>query len=177
VDEIKKRSGIDISELRDEDAEKIAKKEQLKTSINNAYHVADALFDKYIKDTIVDPTFNTDYPSYMCALTKDKRGNPLLSERFELFVDGKEIANSYSELTNPIEQKKKFEEQDMERRKGDDEAPPIDYDFLEAIEYGMPPTAGLGMGMDRLVALLLNVDSIKEVILFPTVKPELKKKE
>ncbi len=172
VDEIKRKSGIDITELTDENAERIAKKEGLKTSLTNAYHVADALFDKYIKDDITDPVFNTDYPGYMCALTKDKRGNPKLSERFELFVVGKELANCYSELTDPLEQRRKFEEQDVERRKGDEEAPPIDEDFLEAIEYGMPPTAGLGMGLDRLVSFLLNVDSIKEIILFPTVKPE-----
>ena len=139
--------------------------------MQNAYHVADALFDKYIKSDIKDPTFVLDYPAYMCPLTKDKRGNKLLSERFELFIDGKELANSYSELTDPIEQRRKFEEQDAERRKGDPEAPPSDEDFLEAIEYGMPPTAGIGIGIDRLVMIFTDTPSIKEVILFPTVKP------
>ena len=162
---------MDISELTDEQAKELMKKENLATSIPNAYHVADALFDKYIKPQAVDPTFVLDYPSYMCPLTKDKRGNSKLSERFEMFVDGKELANTYSELTDPIEQRKKFEEQDAERRKGDPEAPPSDEDFLEAIEYGMPPTAGIGIGIDRLVMILTNSPSIKEVILFPTVKP------
>ncbi|MGC8671588.1 MAG: lysine--tRNA ligase [Candidatus Micrarchaeia archaeon] len=171
VDEIKKGCGVDISELTDEQAKELMKKENLATSIPNAYHVADALFDKYIKPQAVDPTFVLDYPSYMCPLTKDKRGNSKLSERFEMFVDGKELANTYSELTDPIEQRKKFEEQDAERRKGDPEAPPSDEDFLEAIEYGMPPTAGIGIGIDRLVMILTNSPSIKEVILFPTVKP------
>ncbi|MEM0147045.1 MAG: lysine--tRNA ligase [Candidatus Micrarchaeaceae archaeon] len=171
VDEIMKQSGIDITALTDDNAEEIIKKEQLETSIHNAYHVADALFDKYIKPLTKDPTFVLDYPSFMCPLTKDKRGNSKLSERFELFVTGKEIANTYSELTDPIEQRSKFEEQDAERRKGDPEAPPSDDDFLEAIEYGMPPTAGIGIGIDRLVMLLTNSPSIKEVILFPTVKP------
>jgi lysyl-tRNA synthetase class 2 len=172
VEEIKKKSGVDISEITDRDAGQIAKKEKLETGINNAYHVADALFDKYIKGDILNPTFVMDYPTFMCPLTKDKRGNPKLSERFELFIAGKELGNCYSELTDPIEQRKKFEEQDQERRKGDTEAPPSDEDFLEAIEYGMPPTAGMGIGIDRLVAFFVNVDSIKEVILFPTVKPE-----
>jgi len=171
VDEIKKKSGIDVSTITDENAKEIIKKEGLKTSVQNAYHVADALFDKYIKPDIKDPAFVLDYPAYMCPLTKDKRGNKLLSERFELFVDGKELANSYSELTDPIEQRKKFEEQDAERRKGDPEAPPSDEDFLEAIEYGMPPTAGIGIGIDRLVMIFTDAPSIKEVILFPTVKP------
>jgi len=171
VDEIKKKSGIDVSTITDENAKEIIEKEGLKTSVQNAYHVADALFDKYIKPDIKDPAFVLDYPAYMCPLTKDKRGNKLLSERFELFVDGKELANSYSELTDPIEQRKKFEEQDAERRKGDPEAPPSDEDFLEAIEYGMPPTAGIGIGIDRLVMIFTDAPSIKEVILFPTVKP------
>ena len=171
VDEIKKKSGIDVSTITDENAKEIIEKEGLKTSVQNAYHVADALFDKYIKPDIKDPAFVLDYPAYMCPLTKDKRGNKLLSERFELFVDGKELANSYSELTDPIEQRKKFEEQDAERRKGDPEAPPSDEDFLEAIEYGMPPTAGIGIGIDRLVMIFTDAPSIKEVIIFPTVKP------
>ncbi len=171
VDEIKKGCGVDISELTDDQAKELMRKESLATSIPNAYHVADALFDKYIKPQAIDPTFVLDYPSYMCPLTKDKRGNSKLSERFELFVDGKELANTYSELTDPIEQRRKFEEQDAERRKGDPEAPPSDEDFLEAIEYGMPPTAGIGIGIDRLVMVLTNSPSIKEVILFPTVKP------
>ena len=171
VEEIKKKSGIDVSTITDENAREIIKKEGLKTSVQNAYHAADALFDKYIKPDIKDPTFVLDYPAYMCPLTKDKRGNRLLSERFELFIDRIEIANSYSELTDPIEQRKKFEEQDAKRRKGDQEAPPSDEDFLEAIEYGMPPTAGIGIGIDRLVMIFTDTPSIKEVILFPTVKP------
>ncbi|MEM3781704.1 MAG: lysine--tRNA ligase [Candidatus Micrarchaeaceae archaeon] len=172
VDEIRKRSGIDVTSITDENAEGIIKKESLETPIHNAYHAADALFDKYIKPYAKDPTFVLDYPSFMCPLTKDKRGNSKLSERFELFIMGKEVANTYSELTDPIEQRRKFEEQDAERRKGDPEAPPSDEDFLEAIEYGMPPTAGIGIGIDRLVMLLTNSPSIKEVILFPTVKPQ-----
>ena len=177
VEELKKLSGIDISKMTDEEAKKIAKEEKLDTKILNNYHVADSLFDKYIKPTLVDPTFILDFPAYMCPLTKDKRGNKFLSERFEMYVNGMEVANCYSELTNPIEQRKKFEEQEAERKKGDEEAPPSDKDFIEAIEYGMPPTAGCGIGMDRLIMLLTNVPSMKEVILFPAVRPEEKKKQ
>ena len=166
VEELKKLSGIDISKMTDEEAKKIAKEEKLDTKILNNYHVADSLFDKYIKPTLIDPTFILDFPAYMCPLTKDKRGNKLLSERFEMYVNGMEVANCYSELTNPIEQ----------RKKGDEEAPPSDKDFIEAIEYGMPPTAGCGIGMDRLIMLLTNVPSMKEVILFPAVRPEEKRK-
>ncbi|MCL5101927.1 MAG: lysine--tRNA ligase, partial [Candidatus Marsarchaeota archaeon] len=167
VEEIKKKSGIDIADMSDEQAKEIAKKEKLETNILNAYHVADALFDKYVKPELFDPAFVLDFPAYMCPLTKDKRGNPKLSERFEFYIAGKEDANCYSELTDPIEQRKKFEEQDAERKKGDAEAPPSDEDFLEAIEYGMPPTAGLGIAIDRLAMILTDNISIKEVLPFP----------
>ncbi|MGH2639525.1 MAG: lysine--tRNA ligase [Rhabdochlamydiaceae bacterium] len=177
VEEIRKKSGIDISEMEDKEAAAIAKKEKLDIPVKNAYHVADALFDKYVQPELLNPTFVVDFPAYMCPLTKDKRGNSKLSERFELFIAGKEIANCYSELTDPIEQRKKLEEQDKERKKGDDEAPPIDNDFIEAIEYGMPPLAGIGIGIDRLVMMMTNAASIKEVILFPTVKPEVQEKK
>ncbi len=170
VDVIKKKSGIDISELTDGQAAEMAKKEGLETSIINAYHVADSLFDKYVKPDLFNPAFVLDFPAYMCPLTKDKRGNPLLSERFELYLAGKEDANCYSELTDPTEQRKKFEEQDSERKKGDPEAPPSDDDFLEAIEYGMPPTAGLGIAIDRLAMILTDNISIKEVMAFPATR-------
>ncbi len=177
VDEIKDKSGIDISDITDKEAEEIAAKEGLKVRIKNRYHVADGLFDKYIKPELQNPTFVLDFPGYMCPLTKDKRGNKKLSERFELYIAGYEEANSYSELTDPVEQRRKFMEQDAERRKGDDEAPPIDEDFLEAIEFGMPPTAGLGISIDRIAMILTDNVSIKEVIAFPAVRPEKKSKE
>ncbi len=173
VDEIKKKTGIDVAELSDAQAKEVAKKENLEIGIINAYHVADALFDKYIKPELFNPAFVLDFPAYMCPLTKDKRGNPKLSERFELYLAGKEETNCYSELTDPLEQRKKFEEQDAERKKGDAEAPPSDEDFLEAIEYGMPPTAGIGVSIDRLAMILTDTASIKEVLPFPAVKPKL----
>ncbi len=177
VDEIRNKAGIDISDITDKEAEEIAAKEGLKVKIKNRYHVADGLFDKYIKPELQNPTFVLDFPGYMCPLTKDKRGNKKLSERFELYIAGYEEANSYSELTDPVEQRRKFMEQDAERRKGDDEAPPIDEDFLEAIEFGMPPTAGLGISIDRIAMILTDNVSIKEVIAFPAVRPEKKSKE
>ena len=177
VAELKNKTGIDISELSDDEAKEVARSEKLDVAVKNAYHVADALFDKYIKPDLINPTFVVDFPSYMCPLAKDKRGNPKLSERFEIFIAGREEGNSYSELTDPIEQRKKFEEQDKERRMGDAEVPPFDEDFLESIEYGMPPTAGLGLSIDRLTMILTNNASIKEVIAFPSVKPERKKEK
>lgn len=170
VDELKKIIGVDVSKMRDEEAAKINDKEKLGLKHPDPYHVADSLFDKYLKGKTLQPTFVLDFPAYMCPLTKIKRGNPLLAERFELYVGRMEMANSYSELTDPIYQRKMFEDQERERKKGDEEAPPFDEDFLDAIEYGMPPTAGIGISIDRPVMLFTNQTSIKEVILFPPMK-------
>ncbi len=174
VEELKKRAGIDITEMGDDEAAEIASREKLGIGIKNAYHVADGLFDKYVKPELWNPAFVVDYPSYMCPLTKDKRGNPKLSERFEFFIAGRELGNCYSELTDPVEQREKFERQDAERGKGDYEAPPSDADFLEAMEYGMPPTAGMGIAIDRLAMILTDNISIKEVMPFPAVRPDRK---
>ncbi len=172
VDELKKKIGVDVSTLTNEKAEEVALKEKLEVNIKNNMHIADALFDKYIKPELFNPSFVLDFPAYMCPLTKDKRGNTLLSERFELYIAGREEANCYSELTDPIEQRKKFEEQEVERKMGDDEAPPSDEEFLQAIEYGMPPTAGLGISIDRLAMILTDNISIKEVMAFPAMRKE-----
>jgi len=167
VDELKKISGIDVSSISDEDVRKINDVEGLELKHPDRYHVADSLFDKYLKSKTFQPTFVMDFPTYMCPLTKAKRGNPLLAERFELYVGRMEVANSYSELTDPLYQRKMFEDQERERKKGDEEAPPFDEDFLDAIEYGMPPTAGIGISIDRPTMVFTNQTSIKEVILFP----------
>ncbi len=170
VDELKGMTGIDISSMTDEDAVAINDSEKLGLKRPDRYHVADSLFDKYLKEKTVQPTFVLDFPTYMCPLTKVKRGNQKLAERFELYVGRMEVANSYSELTDPIYQRKMFEEQEKERKKGDEEAPPFDEDFIDAIEYGMPPTAGIGISIDRPTMIFTNQVSIKEVILFPPMK-------
>ncbi|MBU2946974.1 lysine--tRNA ligase [Zobellia uliginosa] len=134
----------------------------------------DEIFGEKCEHHYVQPTFITDYPKEMSPLTKEHRDNPALTERFELMVNGKELANAYSELNDPIEQRERFEEQLKLSEKGDDEAMFIDQDFLRALEYGMPPTSGIGIGIDRLVMLMTNNSSIQEVLFFPQMRPEKK---
>jgi lysyl-tRNA synthetase class 2 len=134
----------------------------------------DEIFGEKCEHHYLQPTFITDYPKSMSPLTKEHRSNPKLTERFELMVNGKELANAYSELNDPIDQRERFEAQLALSEKGDDEAMFIDQDFLRALEYGMPPTAGIGIGIDRLVMLMTNNSSIQEVLFFPQMKPEQK---
>lgn len=134
----------------------------------------DEIFGEKCEGNFIQPTFITDYPKEMSPLCKEHRDNPELTERFELMVCGKEIANAYSELNDPLDQRERFEEQLKLSEKGDDEAMFIDNDFLRSLEYGMPPTSGLGIGMDRLIMFLTNKQSIQEVLFFPQMKPEKK---
>ena len=134
----------------------------------------DELFGEFCEGTFIQPTFITDYPVEMSPLTKMHRSKPGLTERFELMVNGKEVANAYSERNDPIDQEMRFKEQMRLSEKGDDEAMIIDHDFLRALQYGMPPTSGIGIGIDRLTMLMTGQETIQEVILFPQMKPEKK---
>jgi lysyl-tRNA synthetase class 2 len=134
----------------------------------------DEVFGEYCEGTFIQPTFITDYPVEMSPLTKMHRSKPGLTERFELMVNGKELANAYSELNDPLDQEERFVEQMRLADKGDDEAMIIDQDFLRALQYGMPPTSGIGIGIDRLVMLMTGNMTIQEVLFFPQMKPEKK---
>ena len=134
--------------------------------------IVEELFEKLCEADIVRPTFVTGHPTEISPLARVDRTDPWLTERFEIFVDARELGNGYSELNDPIEQRLRFEEEQVAKDAGDAEAGTVDEDYLRALEYGMPPTGGLGIGMDRVAMLLAGVDSIKEVILFPTLRPE-----
>jgi lysyl-tRNA synthetase class 2 len=175
LEAIKTHTGIDISEMNENQLRETAKK--LGIEVDNTMgegKLIDEIFGEKCEHHYIQPTFIIDYPKSMSPLTKEHRNNPKLTERFELMVNGKEIANAYSELNDPIDQRQRFEEQLRLSEKGDDEAMFIDQDFLRALEYGMPPTSGIGIGIDRLVMLLTDNSSIQEVLFFPQMKPEHK---
>ena len=174
-DAIKENTGIDVSGLDEEGLRAVCKQLHIDVPTNiGKGKLIDELFGATSEHTFIQPTFIIDYPVEMSPLTKKHRSKPGLVERFELMVNGKEIANAYSELNDPIDQRERFEEQMKLMERGDDEAMFIDHDFLRALEYGMPPTAGIGFGIDRLCMLLTNNPSIQDVLLFPQMRPEKK---
>ena len=175
LESIKTHTGIDVLNISESELKNSAIKIgiEIEESMGTG-KIIDAIFGEKCEQHYVQPTFIIDYPKEMSPLTKEHRENPKLTERFELLVNGKEIANAYSELNDPIDQRIRFEKQLKLSEKGDDEAMFIDQDFLRALEYGMPPTSGIGIGIDRLVMLLTNNSSIQEVLFFPQMKPEKK---
>ena len=179
LEAIEKYTGEDVSNMDEDELRECAKKMGIEVDNTMGYgKLVDEIFGEKCEHEFIQPTFIIDYPKEMSPLTKEHRSNPKLTERFELIIDGKEIANGYSELNDPIDQKNRFEEQLKLSKKGDLEATEfIDHDFLRALEYGMPPTSGIGIGIDRLVMLMTNISSIQEVIFFPQMKPERKKVE
>ena len=137
-----------------------------------AYQMWKDVFETFTEPTLVQPTFVIDFPTELSPLARQKRDDPSLVDRFELFVARMEVANAYSELNDPLEQRRRFEQQLRARAAGDDEAHPLDEDYIRALEYGLPPTAGEGIGIDRLVMLFADQASIRDVILFPLLRPE-----
>jgi lysyl-tRNA synthetase class 2 len=176
TDAIKQHTGIDISGMDIAQLKEACKSLGIETDKSMGKgKLIDEIFGEKCEPHYIQPTFITDYPKEMSPLCKIHRNNPELTERFELMVNGKEIANAYSELNDPIDQRERFEHQLKLAQKGDDEATEfIDEDFLRALEYGMPPTSGMGIGMDRLIMFLTNNASIQEVLFFPQMKPEKK---
>ena len=177
LEAIKEKTGFDLNGKSEEEIRHIAVDELKMEGIDESFgkgKLIDEIFGEFCEGTFIQPTFIIDYPVEMSPLTKKHRSKPGLTERFELMVNGKELANAYSELNDPIDQEQRFIDQMKLADKGDDEAMIIDHDFLRALQYGMPPTSGIGIGIDRLVMLMTGKEYIQEVMLFPQMKPEPK---
>ena len=173
LEAIREYAGVDVSGMDEEQLRQTCK--ELHVEVDPSFgkgKLIDAIFGEYAEKHLINPTFITDYPVEMSPLTKRHRENPALTERFELFVCGKELANAYSELNDPIDQFERFQEQARLKSKGDDEAMFIDMDFVRALEYGMPPTSGLGMGIDRLTMFMTGQSTIQDVLFFPQMRPK-----
>ena len=169
---IKEKTGIDFNEhMSFEDAKKLAEEHGIEVEAHFGYgHIINEFFEKYVEETIVEPTFVYGHPIEISPLAKQNLEDPRFTQRFELFICGNEYANAFTELNDPIDQYERFADQLKEKELGNDEANEMDLDYVEALEYGLPPTGGMGMGIDRLVMLLTGQESIQEVILFPQMK-------
>ena len=172
IDAVKEYAGVDFGEIRtDEEAKKVADEHNIEYEERHKRgDIINLFFDEFCEDKMIQPTFVTDHPIEISPLTKKKPEDPSLVERFECYIYGREMCNAYSELNDPIDQRERFRAQDLLSEQGDEEAQHTDEDFLNALEIGMPPTGGIGYGIDRLVMLLTDSEAIKEVILFPTLK-------
>ena len=172
MDAVKKYSGVDFAAIKDdEEAKKIASEKKVEFLDHHTKgDILNLFFDEFVEKELIQPTFVIDHPIEVSPLTKKKPSNPELTERFELYINGYEMANAYSELNDPIDQRERFEAQEKLKALGDEEANSIDEDFLTALKIGMPPTGGIGYGIDRLVMLMTNSQAIRDVLLFPTLK-------
>ncbi len=175
IDAIKEHTGIDITGMNEEQLRNVCG--ELEIEIDETFgkgKLIDEIFGEKCEGHMIQPTFITDYPVEMSPLCKKHRENPDLTERFELMVNGKELCNAYTELNDPIDQLERFQDQLKLSEKGDDEAMFIDHDFVRALEYGMPPTSGMGIGIDRLTMFMTGEESIQDVLFFPQMRPEKK---
>ena len=173
LDAIKEYAKVDVAGMNEDELRSVCEKLNVPVTKSMGYgKLIDAIFGEYCEHHLIQPTFITDYPVETSPLTKRHRSDPSLTERFELFVNGKELANAYSELNDPIDQLERFQDQIRLKDKGDDEAMFIDMDFVRALEYGMPPTSGMGIGIDRLTMFMTNSPSIQDVLFFPQMRPE-----